>query len=171
MHTENFEFSERNEILLLWSRSHCYVVANDFKNQKKYIADGTNQFVDDKNTNEEIRQILEVDLIGLRFEQQDNYSHCGTSAACIILVMKQAFRFDYWPKILQVSKEIRSRMKNELHQHPDVYIKTSKLPSWNVCDKCNMYKRKQASLVAKHKRFCKGWTSNQKLLIWYTNWI
>lgn len=118
-------------LYLLTRMNHCYVVYVD-QDLKKYIADGTNSFINDPDAREDLS--LEFgNLIGVPFKGQLGIDHCGSSAAIIALEFIRSNNIKTIPERIEPEPSHRKRFIKLLHkyesvplnsQHDNIYKRT-----------------------------------------------
>lgn len=120
-----------NHIYLFNRLNHCYTMYIS-KEGIRYIADGSNQFIDDPEAREDIEQEFGC-LIGVPYIGQLGVDHCGSSSALIALEFIRHARTESTPTALRPQPWLRSKITSLLHKFESANMATQK---------DNIYKRK-----------------------------
>ena len=125
-----------DEIRLVEHKHHCYVLLHLATQGKGYIADGGNQFLDNKSVNKALKRKIKLDLYGVRFNQQYKADHCGASAVLITLEMIKAHRAGSIPETIQVPTKLVKSVTKRLHKHDSKSISSSRLIDRRIRTSC-----------------------------------
>lgn len=95
---------------------HAFIVMYYAPRRLGYIADGSNAFINGFLLRCELRQLLGIQLIGIRFDQQYSEGFCGSSAALIAIAMSNCYKTNCRNKYrLTVGTPLRKRIIDKVH--------------------------------------------------------
>jgi hypothetical protein len=116
-------FGENDQLYFLRHSHHCFVLLHRANQRLAYIADGTNIYRTDQTVADELKELLKVRLISIKFDQQLAVDHCGSSAILIgIELLKAHHRNMEPPRLLVANKTIRDRLIIRLHKADSVSV-------------------------------------------------
>jgi len=109
------DFGNEDCLYFLDHGFHCFVLLHVVKRNAAYIADGGNLFRENKKVANEIRQLLGIRLISLRFNQQLKVDHCGSSAILIGIQMLRMYAKGMTYQDIVCPKYLREMLTKKLH--------------------------------------------------------
>lgn len=136
--------SGSNKIYLLPLMNHCYVILR--VSNITYIADGQNNYINNKAHQKCVNSIMQTTLIPVRYDSQYRADQCATSAVVITLEFMRAYRNNSIPDCLVAPKAIKARITKRFHEFPcaplDFRPSYQKLPQHKKCPHCGKTYRK-----------------------------
>lgn len=136
------EFGNQDKLYFLRHDHHCYVLLHVVARQLAFIADGTNTYRTNKQVAQQLQDILRIRLISLKFNQQLEIDHCGSSA---ILIGLELLRMHYRGIQLQeltASKALREDVVRSLHAKKSKSVDLPPLGQRRRALTCTFCKRK-----------------------------
>jgi len=151
---------DRDRILLLDHDSHCYVICYLSGQSLGYIADGTNNYMNDGTVREEIAKFTGLKLVGLNYNQQFRVDHCASSAVMIALELIRHHKQGQWPESLAAPRSLRSRIEKRFHKFESESVSEQPLHTkrrWRICSKCSKHfpNTKRRAFIM-HQRSCRA---------------
>lgn len=155
-------FGNRDQLFFLRHDRHCYALLYTIERNLAFIADGANLFRTDQQVATQLKQLLNIRLVSLEFNQQLRVDHCGSSAILIGLELLKMHSRGIKFQELIASKSWRADLIKSLHKSSS---KPMKLPplgqrrkklTCKFCDKT--FKSTQgralsAHITKRHKQF------------------
>lgn len=157
------DFSPDNDgicIQLLGLSNHIYVIHRSPVDNKLYIADGTNSYLETRAATLKVNAIIGKHAIGIKFVGQNFVDHCASSAVMIALEFRRTYRTKTVPQLLKAEKSTYERVKKLFHHYQSSVVTQSK-PLRNlepdVCQKCGKRfpKANRRGFIA-HQNKCLG---------------
>lgn len=109
-------FGTADSLYFLSFDGHCYVLMYYYSRELCYIADGNNIFRTDQEIAQSIKQLLNVRLISLIYEDQVAVDHCVSSAILIGIELLRSYKSGVFPMRLNSSVYWRKRLAKQLHR-------------------------------------------------------
>jgi len=147
-----------DKIYLYEYESHCFVILYIHSRKTGYIADGANIFIDDLETQTEIRNLLQIKLTPVIYERPLRADFCGSSAVFITLDFNRCYKKKELPISLTTPKSLRDNITNLLHKHSSDKVEQKVLndfSSWVKCTNCSKnFRSDNRSRLNQHLKFC-----------------
>lgn len=150
-----------DKIYVIAHDRHCYVLLYLANKHRGFIADGRNNFIDDTSVQSELKSLLEIDLIGVKYDYQFRADQCATSAVMIALEFMRAYKKGWIPVKLYPPKALTNRVASDFHKFLcaslDNRPSDQKVSSAKKCTLCDWTCRKTGNkglnlhMIKKHK--------------------
>ena len=134
--SEWFNFKGVDKIYFLKHGPHCYVLLYIAKENKAFIADGSNTFRTDQKIANEIKARLGVRLISVPFNQQLKIDHCGSSAVAIAVGLIKLHREGVKYKELTCPKSVQNRLVKRMHKKKSKALDKELHETRLICEIC-----------------------------------
>lgn len=158
---------QEDKIYIIYHRCHVFVGLFIMDLNLLLLADGGNLYIDKQNHQQELRSMIDANILPLRFNFQSGVDHCGSSAVMIALEFIRIYhRRDLyekvgWPKEIicpaKLHKSIVDRFydaPSEKESSPDLNIlKRPRIKCPNDCGYTYLSTNKQK--LSAHLKTCK----------------
>lgn len=151
-------FGNEDCLFFLRLNNHAYVILYYATERIGYIADGTNNYLNNIDDSIDIRKALKIKLIGCTYEQQNRIDYCASSAVLIALELTKAYGKNEKNEHLISPKQRRERIIRTLHKFESQPLDNSTAldkRQFVYCPKCGKkYYAKQRRNLHMHQIKC-----------------
>lgn len=136
------KLSGEDTLYIVPLEGHCYVVLYYAKKGFGYIADGGNNFIKDRDVEEDLSQMMNLILVPRKFDQQHGVDHCGSSAVVLSLEMINQYRLNIKPDSISVNMTLYKKVKALMHPDSSAQMTTSNISKFQPNLKCEICGKK-----------------------------
>lgn len=135
---------------------HCFVLLYIHSLRAAYIADGGNLFRERQEVANQIKNIVQLRLISLSYDQQSRVDHCATSAVIIGMEMLRMQANGMRLKKLIGNKSMRMRISRAFHNAYSQPLEVLPLTNFAmrlICETCKRtFRADQRTSLSRHIR-------------------
>lgn len=146
-------------IYILDDFNHCFVILHKAPSNIGYIADGNNNFLNDKEVRDQIERKVKLNLIGVKYNGQYLDDECASSGIMIALRFMQSNRTETILTSIEEVSSLKTKLRNSFHKYKSQTINTyniadNKVKQCSICNKKFKFNKQQNKKLKAHERLC-----------------